>query len=161
MVLVRCAVPSVARLDASSASSISRSAPTPLDWSSICWATRWISLDNRSISTPISAAFLRVISASLRTSSATTAKPRPRSPARAASMAALSASRLVCPAICWITCTIDWIRKLEPASVRAPSTATSAWLDNPSTVAPAWADTVFCWSMVPTSSSIDACNSPE
>jgi len=34
-----------------------------------------------------------------RTSSATTAKPRPYSPARAASMAALRASRLVCSAM--------------------------------------------------------------
>jgi hypothetical protein len=34
-----------------------------------------------------------------RTSSATTAKPRPASPARAASIAAFSASRLVCLAI--------------------------------------------------------------
>ena len=41
-------------------------------------------------------------SASRRTSSATTAKPRPCSPARAASMAALRASRFVCDEICLI-----------------------------------------------------------
>ena len=41
--------------------------------------------------------------ARLRTSEATTAKPRPASPARAASTAALSASRLVCRAISSIT----------------------------------------------------------
>ena len=40
-----------------------------------------------------------VRAASPRTSSATTAKPRPASPARAASMAAFNASRLVCSAI--------------------------------------------------------------
>ena len=41
--------------------------------------------------------------AKLLTSSATTAKPRPCSPARAASMAALSASKLVCSAMPPIT----------------------------------------------------------
>jgi len=44
---------------------------------------------------PISPVALAVCSASAFTSEATTAKPRPASPARAASMVALSASKFV------------------------------------------------------------------
>ena len=49
----------------------------------------------------------------MRTSAATTAKPRPASPARAASIAALSASRLVCSAIALMSSRISpifWLR---------------------------------------------------
>ena len=48
---------------------------------------------------PIASVALAVCTASDLTSEATTAKPRPASPARAASIVALSASRLVWPAI--------------------------------------------------------------
>ncbi|SVJ78496.1 Uncharacterised protein [Klebsiella pneumoniae] len=60
-----------------------------------------------------------VRAASARTSSATTAKPRPCSPARAASMAALRASRLVCSAMPLIT--------VSTASMLAVSWA-SCWM---------------------------------
>ncbi|CAM2993484.1 hypothetical protein HEBU111660_08950 [Helicobacter burdigaliensis] len=49
---------------------------------------------------------LPVLSASFLTSSATTANPLPCSPALAASIAALSASKLVCSAISFITPTM-------------------------------------------------------
>ena len=55
----------------------------------------------------ISSVALEVWVASIFTSEATTAKPRPASPARAASMVALSASRLVCEAICEIRPTTE------------------------------------------------------
>ena len=62
-------------------------------------------------------------SASLRTSSATTAKPLPCSPARAASMAAFRASRLVCSAIEPIVSTIVPISADLASSARMTSPA--------------------------------------
>ena len=70
---------------------------------------------------PISLVALVVRSARARTSSATTAKPRPCSPARAASMAAFSARRLVWSAISSMVPTISPIW-----SDRAPRLSTVA-----------------------------------
>ncbi|MCY1525776.1 hypothetical protein D9M68_607690 [compost metagenome] len=63
--------------------------------------------------------------ARVRTSSATTAKPRPISPARAASMAAFSASRLVCsemPRITASTWSMDatWLASSLTAEAATP-----------------------------------------
>ena len=62
------------------------------------------------ICAPISSVALAVCAASAFTSDATTAKPRPASPARAASIVALSASRLVCSAIAVISFTTSPMR---------------------------------------------------
>ena len=64
----------------------------------------------------ISSVAFAVWLARLFTSEATTAKPRPASPARAASMVAFSASRLVCEAMVWIRSTTTLIRVALSAS---------------------------------------------
>src|ERR1039458_759063 len=77
--------------------SIARAASAAADWiEPICSA--------------ISSVAFAVCPASDFTSEATTAKPLPDAPARAASMVALSASRLVCPAIAWISPTTSPMR---------------------------------------------------
>ena len=82
---------------------------------------------------PISPVAFAVCSASAFTSRATTANPRPASPARAASMVAFSASRLVWPAMVLISSTTSPIRAAAFDSsltrslvVRACSTASLA-----------------------------------
>ncbi len=67
------------------------------------------------ISLSISSKDLAEPSASLLTSSATTAKPLPDSPARAASIAAFNANKLVFSAISLITSTTDVIFSLFSA----------------------------------------------
>ena len=65
----------------------------------------------------IASVALAVCTASDLTSDATTAKPRPASPARAASIVALSARRLVCSAMVWMSLTMSPIFCADSASV--------------------------------------------
>ena len=64
--------------------------------------------------------------ASCLTSSATTANPLPASPARAASMVAFKASRLVCEAIAWMRSTTPLISALAAARLSTTWPASSA-----------------------------------
>src|SRR5690349_21625046 len=61
-----------------------------------CMAATWPEISSVAFAVWLASAF---------TSEATTAKPRPDSPARAASMVALSASRVVCASIEWVSLT--------------------------------------------------------
>src|ERR1700741_2045243 len=79
---------------------ISRTASTALLVEAWITATFW----------PISSVAFAVCPASALTSCATTAKPRPASPARAASIVALSASRLVCSAMAVMSLTTSPMR---------------------------------------------------
>src|ERR1700740_378733 len=74
---------------------------------------------------PISPVAFAVCSASAFTSEATTAKPRPASPARAASMVAFSAKRLVWPAMVLISSTTSPMR-LPPLPTPPPPPALGA-----------------------------------
>src|ERR1700747_2602083 len=92
----------------------------------------------------ISSVALAVWFASAFTSDATTAKPRPDSPARAASMVALSAKRLVWAAMLWIsfttspifsapvesTCTVAVVRSASPTAWREISLERATWARN-------------------------------
>jgi hypothetical protein len=95
-----------------------------------CWL--WMALRVKSMVRPISSTMWVIVTViswpevrerleRLRTSCATTLKPRPSGPARAASMAALSASRLVCMAICMTSSarSCNSFMRLARASIRA------------------------------------------
>ena len=88
--------------------------PTTVFTSSIMSTASLVLSERLRTTTTISSVNLSVCSASFLISSATTAKPFPASPALAASMAAFSARRLVCPAI-------DLIMLLASSIFLAPS----------------------------------------
>ncbi len=123
-----------------------------------------ISFDEPSISTRISLAASALRPARLRTSPATTAKPRPCSPARAASTEALSARMLVWKAMESMTSVISAI--FRELSVIRPMVATTSCISSPvsrtrvafSVARPlAWrALSVFCCTVVVISSMLDA-----
>ena len=107
--------------------------------------------------------------ARLRTSAATTANPRPCSPARAASTAALSASRLVWKAISSITVMISAMRLDAPLIARIAATASpttrpprSAASRDAAASSAAWrALSVFCLTVAVICSSDAAVSSSE
>ena len=116
-----------------------------------------------SISCAISCAAVLERSASLRTSSATTAKPRPCSPALAASIAAFSASRLVwlaiwlitpmILAIWWLLSLIAFMPSIERPTAWLPCSA--LWLVDSATLL-ASVVLVATWSMLRESSCTEA-----
>ncbi|KZB97905.1 hypothetical protein AU375_05895 [Methylobacterium radiotolerans] len=117
-----------------------------------CWAALTVSAE----SVPISAAAAWLRSASLRTSLATTAKPRPCSPARAASTAALRASRSVWRAIS-CTMVIFWAMVCMASTARPTATplASASWADCRAIVSVWLAFSAFCFTLAAISS-IDA-----
>ena len=79
------------------------------------WLTCWVEVEIRPL---ISFAASAERCARARTSEATTAKPLPASPARAASTPAFKASKLVCMAMSSIT-TMIWLICLDEVSIAA------------------------------------------
>ena len=104
----------------------------------------------------ISAAACWERSASLRTSEATTAKPLPCEPARAASTAALSARRSVCRAISWmmlILSAIVFIARTARSTASPERLASSAdWV----AIFSVWLALSAFWRMLAVISSIEA-----
>src|SRR5665213_4134670 len=88
----------------------------------------WVAVCMPAIWTPISSVALAVCPASALTSWATTLKPRPASPARAASMVALSANRLVCSATEVISLITSPIRLAACDSALIRESVSSAWV---------------------------------
>ncbi len=119
----------VARIDSSSIVAVEAiSSPTSyacLMPCSVAMIVAFVSSWTPAMITPIDSVDRMDRSASLRTSAATTAKPRPASPARAASIAAFSASRLVCAEISLISSRISPI--FWPRSPSDSARSAIAW----------------------------------
>src|SRR5829696_2013254 len=96
----------------------------PMAW--IAWTASRVAPWIAAICAAISSVALPVWVASAFTSEATTAKPRPASPACAASIVALRARRLVWPAIAWMSCTTSTIFEAASASPRTIASVRSA-----------------------------------
>ena len=96
----------------------------PMAW--IAWTASRVAPWIAAICAAISSVALPVWVASAFTSEATTAKPRPASPARAASIVALRARRFSRPAIAWMSCTTSPIFEAASASPRTIASARSA-----------------------------------
>src|SRR4051812_29568437 len=102
-------------------------------WVAVCMPAIWM---------PISSVAFAVCAASALTSCATTANPRPASPARAASIVALSASRLVCSATEVISLITSPMRLAACDSALMRESVSSAWR---TALAAIELDSCTCW----------------
>ena len=101
--------------------------PMPATMAAMVPAISAVSRSSSPMVSAICSVEFEVVVASSLTSSATTVKPRPSSPARAASMVAFSASSRVCPAMPWTRAAVAATRRRLCSSEAMTSSARRAW----------------------------------